>query len=68
MELAIGFSTDQNSKIGLARMIQNISGATEFVRDSLIKPGVTILYTMLTFVGSKLAVEKLFSRMKPGSS
>jgi hypothetical protein len=37
-ELATGFSTDRNSEVGLIRQIQNISGATGFVCDSLIRP------------------------------
>jgi hypothetical protein len=63
-ELAIGFSTDRNSEVGLIRQIQNISGATGFVCDPLLDPVVATLHTMLTFADSKLAVEKLFSCMK----
>jgi len=37
-ELAIGFLTNRNSEIGLIRQVQNISGATGFVCDSLIRP------------------------------
>ena len=62
-ELAIGFLINRNSEVGLTRHIQNISGATGFVCDSLLDLVVTMLHNMLTLAGSKLAVEKLFSRM-----
>ena len=66
-ELAIGFSIDRNSRVGLVRQIQAISGAMGFVCDSpIFSPVVTTIDTMLTFTGSKLGVEKLYSCMKPG--
>lgn len=37
-ELAVGFLINRISEVGLIRQIQNISGATGFVCDSLIRP------------------------------
>jgi hypothetical protein len=66
-KLATGFSKGRNSGVGLNKQIRNISGATEFVCGFLPDPRNTIIRFVLTFAPSKLAVEKLYSRMNSPS-
>jgi len=66
-ELAVGFSTDWNSRTGLIRLARSTSGVTEFVRHSPIILSSFMLHIVLTFADLQLVVEKLFCCMLPNN-